>query len=427
MWRDNSVNGRFDSGTDVGIAGVTVRLRDAAGTVIGTTTTDANGVYGFSNLSPGTYTVQIVPPAGLINTVPAPDAQPADNQNRGVGQSDGTLATVAFTLDVFGSASNPDLSGSANLRQDFGLRVPTPPPAPISSLGGTVYIDRNINGLREAGEQGLPDVRILLDGVTTGGTRVIRETFTDANGRYLFTGLEAGTYTVREQTPTGTLYNSATNVGSVGGRPGVDITTGIALPANTNAVNYDFGEILPVSTFGYVWQDVNSPTGTLATDYNGVRDPGEFPIPGTTVTISGTAFAGTAFARPLVAGDVPGGLSAVTGPNGRYDFPSLPPGTYTLVETQPVDYDDYREQNGDPYGPAPAIANDVYTSIAFSQGDIRGPFNYGEGSTIDPNGPRRPITDPTKREFLSSTQRRQSGQVEVNTTRRRSTRATACR
>lgn len=57
VYTDTNLNGIRDAG-EVVIPGVTVNLLDAAGTVINTTTTDANGAYRFNSLSSGVYTVQ---------------------------------------------------------------------------------------------------------------------------------------------------------------------------------------------------------------------------------------------------------------------------------------------------------------------------------------------------------------------------------
>src|SRR5690242_5243325 len=54
----NDLNGNDvpDPGIDPGLSGVTLTLRDAQGTALGTTTTDPNGEFGFSNLTTGQYT-----------------------------------------------------------------------------------------------------------------------------------------------------------------------------------------------------------------------------------------------------------------------------------------------------------------------------------------------------------------------------------
>ncbi|HBL26472.1 MAG TPA: hypothetical protein DD490_06525, partial [Acidobacteria bacterium] len=43
-----------------GLAGVTIELLDGGGVVIATTTTGADGLYGFSSLGAGSYTVRVV-------------------------------------------------------------------------------------------------------------------------------------------------------------------------------------------------------------------------------------------------------------------------------------------------------------------------------------------------------------------------------
>ena len=48
---------KYNDTTTDGLSGWTIQLKNAAGTVIGTDTTDGNGFYEFCDLVPGTYTV----------------------------------------------------------------------------------------------------------------------------------------------------------------------------------------------------------------------------------------------------------------------------------------------------------------------------------------------------------------------------------
>lgn len=66
--------------------------------------------------------------------------------------------------------------------------------AGTSSLSGAVYDDANRNGLQDAGEAPFSGQLLLL--FDSAGTN-IASTQTDANGRYAFTGLADGTYTVK--------------------------------------------------------------------------------------------------------------------------------------------------------------------------------------------------------------------------------------
>ena len=75
MWKDLNVDGKQDLG-EPGISGVTVKLYDGNGNLIGSTVTGANGTYGFMNLPPGTYKVCIdptIPPlVGFVETYDLP-------------------------------------------------------------------------------------------------------------------------------------------------------------------------------------------------------------------------------------------------------------------------------------------------------------------------------------------------------------------
>lgn len=63
---------------------------------------------------------------------------------------------------------------------------------PHSALGGVVFLDHIPNGRRDRGEQGLAGIPITL----RKDSRKTAETITDRDGRYVFTGLARGTYSV---------------------------------------------------------------------------------------------------------------------------------------------------------------------------------------------------------------------------------------
>jgi len=87
VWEDTNKNGLQDAG-EQGIANVTVKLYDCSGTLLATTTTDANGFYHFTNLTPGDYSVMFVKPSGYVITV-----KDANSNGSDASDSDADLTT----------------------------------------------------------------------------------------------------------------------------------------------------------------------------------------------------------------------------------------------------------------------------------------------------------------------------------------------
>lgn len=394
VFYDKNNDGKFE-GSDTPLANVPVELFDSTGKSVGVTSTDTAGKYLFSNLIPGSYDVAITPINKLVSSsgTPGSNSGPFEPASiTGVNNTDqGTLVGTLIrangvVLAAPGSSLNPDNQGYANLTIDFGL-IDQPANAKIS---GFVYVDPNINGIREPGERPIPGTKITLSGTDLLGNTINQVTFTDSKGFYEFTQLPPGKYSVIETQPTGILFDGLDTPGTSGGTvPVSDTIANISLVGNDNSQNNNFGEIPPAQVFGFVYEDLNR---------NNRFDPGEPPIGNTTIRVDGTAFAGSVLTRPLTAADSKNGVVVTTDVNGRWEFFGLPPGNYNIRQTQPEGYDTLFNSNEDTQTFPVTVGaqfNDVFSGAVAPSGVTRGAFNFGEI--------RSDRRDPTKREFLGST------------------------
>ncbi|NET40466.1 SdrD B-like domain-containing protein [Okeania sp. SIO2B3] len=187
---DDDGDGIQDDGED-GVQGVTVTLTGGGEDgIIGqgnddttvTTTTDADGMYKFEDLNPGEeYKVTFSDlPEGFEFT---------DQDQGGDDAADSDADPSNGMTDVVILAP-----GEENLDVDAGIVA-----TPTGSIGDTVFLDENGNGTPDAGE-GIAGVEVKLD-IDSDGTFDATET-TDANGQYLFDGLNSGDYTVMVDTDT---------------------------------------------------------------------------------------------------------------------------------------------------------------------------------------------------------------------------------
>lgn len=181
VYNDLNDDGKRDTG-DPGLAGLTVFL-DLHGDGIlhpddPKAVTDGNGNYGIVVPATGVYHVREVLPQGFTQTTSNPSAITITSLN---GPSFGSVNFGNFVLGT--------ISGEV-----FRQETDSPRGAAIGLLGWTVYIDSNGDGKLEPGDP----------------TAV-----TDSDGFYQFTGLAAGTYTIREVLMPGYLLSSpAASAGS---------------------------------------------------------------------------------------------------------------------------------------------------------------------------------------------------------------------
>ncbi len=277
---------------DIPLEGVELVLLDGNGNELSRTLTDENGDYSFDQLTPGTYTIREITPSGYLNG--ASTLGTVDGQTRGLSGDD---LLGGITVE----------SGEHGVNYDFCEHIP-------AELCGTVYFDRNNNGVQESGEEGIEGTRIILTDVE--GV-VIAETFTDENGKYCFVDLIPGTYCVKELQPEG-FVDGIDTIGEVNGvklgEGQNDEVCNITLTGGDQGNNYDFGEIQLAEISGRVHVDANG---------NCVYESSEGDQPLADVTLELLDSGGNVVA------------TTTTDADGNYRFAGILPGEYAIRQSQP--------------------------------------------------------------------------------------------
>jgi len=164
------------NGGETGLKDVTVTLKETSSPPKlqpQTRQTDKDGAYEFRSLVAGTYLVTI--------TVP-----------------DGYVTTTGEKLEI---EIKPDGTGGTCLA-NFGLFKKGALGSGLSFIGGTVFIDDNVDQILNGREDGKKDVTITLQLNTPNSDKKLR-TKTDKDGEYEFKNLAAGVYLVTMDVPDG--------------------------------------------------------------------------------------------------------------------------------------------------------------------------------------------------------------------------------
>ncbi|WP_149538045.1 SdrD B-like domain-containing protein [Siccirubricoccus phaeus] len=286
VFEDRDADGIQDAG-EKGIGGVTVELLDAAGAVIATTTTAADGSYLFEDKAPGTYSVHFVAPEGYVATAANRGADDAKDSDA----VDGTTQQVTLT------------SGQTDLTLDAGFYK-------LAALGDKVWFDGNRNGIQDGGEAGFGNVTVQL--LDAGGS-VIRTTVTDGNGNYGFTGLVPGTYSVKFVAPNGYSLTGA-NRGGDDGRDSDAASNGA-----TQQVTLSSGEMNNSLDAGLVQKTVYNPCPSLCISKvtNGCDGPTILEGSAVTWTYTVKNTGNVALTNVVVKDNREGLVTEVTGDNGN--------------------------------------------------------------------------------------------------------------
>jgi uncharacterized repeat protein (TIGR01451 family) len=345
---DANRNGTQDY-SEEGVEGVTVNLYrdengngvyDAGDTFLTSAVTDANGIYLFSGLMPGSYVVAVDGASGpLVGAFLS-----ADPDSNGLTCDD---PENPFPCD--GEHGRSLVNGQNYMGADFGY-VP-----PGAVIGDTIWIDTDNDGVRDGNESGIAYISVVLwsNGVA------IATNETDGDGWYYFSNLGDGDFHVVVDTgdddfppgltqtydPDGNLDGVGTNVVVSGGA----VTSVGGVPCTGCDFSIDFG---------YRYAGNNSLSGTIgmdATPYDGVLN-------GTNwygVATNEIAYANVQVYLYLWNDDLDGIVepgeyvlvsSTFTSTNGDYSFAGLPTGDgddqYIVASLAPEDYLKLTTTNG---------------------------------------------------------------------------------
>ena len=355
VWSDADGDGVQDPG-EIGIGGVVVELFDPATmTVVDTVTTTADGRYLFTNVPPGEYQVVLA-----ASNFAAAGALFQDTATSGP-QSLGSSTSAPFTVTA----------GQSRTDLDFGYQRDEA----LFPISDRVWLDIDGDGVHDVGESGIAAVTInLLDASGT----VVGTAVTDANGDFTFFDVPDGNYTI-EISDTGAVLGSffGSTPAAVAGQLAVTM-------AGAAVTGINFGYTGAADIGDLIWSDANG---------NGVRDPGEPGIGNVTVDAIDVA-------TMTVIG------TTTTGPDGRYLFENLVPGSYTVSVTDTNNELVGATQTGDPdEGPVTCTVCDQAGSatVSYSTIELDEDFGYQLSSLpdisgnvfedLDADGVREPPTD----------------------------------
>lgn len=286
VWDDVNGNGVHDTTPTVepGSAGRTVFV-DTNGDRVADPSepqaiTAADGTFTISGVTPGSVTIVVQSRSGWHATSPI-------------------TGTRSLTLKNGENASGANF-GEQQVRN--------------SSLSGTVFVDSNKNGVRDAGERGLAGIVIYLDingnsvhdadepSTITSEDQFFTPLVNEA-GSYSFTHLGDGTYLVRQEV---TALLSAT--------PASELQHSATILASLNMTGVDFADVYRRNEIhGVKFDDTNG---------DGIQEDGESGISGTTVFIDLNRNDSLDLGEP----------ETVTLSDGSYDFLDLSPGAYVVRE-----------------------------------------------------------------------------------------------
>ena len=352
VYNDAAGTGLFQPGDPV-YANNPISLANAAGTVIASTVTDANGHYAFSvdptiSTAPATQEQDLVFGPNLTDT---PQSLQINQFNPALGTltgvdivQDATVASdvQAANTDPIAFAISGQIQGTVTLQapgaNTLATNVQASESATIQPGSGATPFDFGVKDADGTSSVSLNAATSDLSAFIGTGQATVTETGTagvDLSGPGNFLAMVRSTYSgqvkvVYHYTPSNALqpgqYTVIETANPPGTTDGVDSSNGVPVPPGTPAdtipvtlppsgdsLSNDFGKLTTAKVSGFVYVDNN---------LDSVFDAGDTPIPGAIVNIS----------RLNPDGSTTFVATTQTAADGSYSF-TEPTGTYTITQT----------------------------------------------------------------------------------------------
>ena len=280
VYQDDDFSGK-QNGNEKIVTSYVVKLFDTDGNLAAMDKTSVKGKYELTQVPPGDYTLSVTALKGYAFTRLG-EGNVILNRTNGEGYSE------VFHLDLKETRTG----------MDIGMIRP-------GTVTGSVFADRNDNGVRDDGEPGLPGVTVRL----MGEEGEAFSTEIGADGAYLFDAVMPGTYHLEYTLPENAVFARVTNGGNTVSGEKTGRSGEFSMKSGLTVEGPSCGALTLGRMEGSAYRDH---------DGDGVRSAEEEPAVGLTVTLT-----------PSRADHAE--VTAITGEDGSFALEDLLPDDYTLT------------------------------------------------------------------------------------------------